>query len=75
MIIYQKKLNLLLNQLKNDLKNGYNKKQIAILSRNNMPLYFIEENLQKNKIKNKILNKENYLSNCISLSTIHSQKD
>jgi len=69
-----KEIKFIIESIKNDLKNGYNKKQIAILSRNNMPLYFIEENLQKNKIKNKILNKENYLSNCISLSTIHSSK-
>ena len=69
-----KEIKFIIESIKNDLKSGYNKKEIAILSRNNMPLYFIEENLQKNKIKNKILNKENYLSNCISLSTIHSSK-
>tara|TARA_B100000902_G_C27313385_1_gene919779 strand:+ start:19 stop:1431 length:1413 start_codon:yes stop_codon:yes gene_type:complete len=39
-----------------------------------MPLYFLEEQLQKCKIKNKLLTSENYLSNCISLSTIHSAK-
>ena len=39
-----------------------------------MPLYFLEEQLQKCGIKNKILTSENYLSNCISLSTIHSAK-
>lgn len=69
-----KEIKFITESIKTDLKNGFTKKQIAILSRNNMPLYFLEENLQKNKIKNKILNKENYLSNCISLSTIHSAK-
>ena len=58
----------------NDLKNGLKKKDIGILCRNNLPLYFIEEQLQIANIKNKILNSESIIGNSISLSTIHSSK-
>lgn len=57
-----------------DLKSGYKKKQIGILCRNNLPLYFIEEQLQIANIKNKILNSESIIGNSISLSTIHCSK-
>ena len=69
-----KEINFVTNSIYGDLKKGYKKKQIAVLCRTNMPLYFLEEQLQKLGIKNKILTSENYLSNCISLSTIHSAK-
>ena len=57
-----------------DLKNGIKKKQIGILCRNNLPLFFIEEQLQMANIKNKILNSESIVGNSISLSTIHCSK-
>jgi hypothetical protein len=69
-----KEINFIVSSIYSDLKKGYKKKQIAVLCRTNMPLYFLEEQLQKCGIKNKILTSENYLSNCISLSTIHSAK-
>jgi hypothetical protein len=69
-----KEINYIVSSIISDLKKGYKKKQIAILCRTNMPLYFLEEKLQKCGVKNKILTSENYLSNCISLSTIHSAK-
>jgi len=69
-----KEISYIVNSINTDLKRGYKRKQIAILCRTNMPLYFLEEQLQKCKIKNKLLTSENYLSNCISLSTIHSAK-
>ena len=67
-------INNIVTSIISDLKKGFKRIDIAILCRTNMPLYFIEEQLQKCGIKNKILNTENYLSNCISLSTIHSAK-
>ena len=69
-----KEISFIVSSIISDLKKGYKKKQIAILCRTNMPLYFLEEKLQKCGVKNKILTSENYLSNCISLSTIHSAK-
>jgi len=57
-----------------DLKSGLKKKQIGILCRNNLPLFFIEEKLQMANIKNKILNSESIIGNSISLSTIHCAK-
>ena len=69
-----KEISYIITSIINDLKRGYKKKQIAILCRTNMPLYFLEEQLQKNNVKNRILTSENYLSNCISLCTIHSAK-
>ena len=69
-----KEINFIVSSIYSDLKKGYKKKQISVLCRTNMPLYFLEEQLQKCGIKNKILTSENYLSNCISLSTIHSAK-
>jgi len=69
-----KEINFIVSSIYSDLKKGYKRKQIAVLCRTNMPLYFLEEQLQKCGIKNKILTSENYLSNCISLSTIHSAK-
>lgn len=57
-----------------DLKNGYKKKQIGVLCRNNLPLFFIEEQLQIANIKNKILNSESIIGNSISLTTIHCSK-
>ena len=69
-----KEINYIVTSINTDLKRGFKRKQIAVLCRTNMPLYFLEEHLQKCKIKNKLLTSENYLSNCISLSTIHSAK-
>lgn len=69
-----KEINFIVNSIKNDLKKGYLKKDIVVLSRNNILLYFIEEQLQKKKIKNTILTSQNYLDDCIALSTIHSSK-
>ena len=69
-----KEINFIVSSVIADLKGGFKKRDIAILCRTNMPLFFIEEQLQKNGIRNKILNADNYLSNCISLSTIHSAK-
>ena len=69
-----KEISFIVSSIYSDLKKGYKKKQIAVLCRTNMPLYFLEEQLQKCGLKNKILTSENYLSNCISLSTIHSAK-
>ena len=69
-----KEINFIVTSIMKDLKRGFKKTQIAVLCRTNMPLYFIEEQLQKCAIKNKILNSESILSNCISLSTIHSSK-
>jgi len=69
-----KEINYIVSSINTDLKRGYKRRQIAVLCRTNMPLYFLEEQLQKCKIKNKLLTSENYLSNCISLSTIHSAK-
>jgi hypothetical protein len=69
-----KEINFIVTSIISDLKRGFKKKQIAILCRTNMPLYFLEEQLQKNGVKNRILTSENYLSNCISLCTIHSAK-
>ena len=67
-------INFIVTSIIKDLKNGYKRRQISILCRTNMPLFFLEEKLQKCGIKNKILNTENYLLNSISLSTIHSAK-
>ena len=69
-----KEINYIVTSINTDLKRGFEKRQIAVLCRNNMPLYFIEEQLQKCGIKNKLLTSENYLSHCVSLSTIHSAK-
>jgi len=69
-----KEISHIVNSIKIDFKNGFKRRQIAVLCRTNMPLYFIEEKLQKNGIKNKLLTSDNYLLNCISLSTIHSAK-
>ena len=69
-----KEIKFIISSIIKDLKKGLKKKDICILSRNNIPLFFIEEQLQIANIKNKILNTENIIQNSISLSTIHSAK-
>jgi hypothetical protein len=67
-------IKFIISSIIKDLKNGYKKKQIGILCRNNLPLFFIEEQLQIANIKNKILNSESIIGNSISLTTIHCAK-
>lgn len=67
-------IKFLISSIIKDLKNGYKKKEIGILCRNNLPLFFIEEQLQMANIKNKILNSESIIGNSISLTTIHCAK-
>ena len=67
-------IKFIISSIIKDLKNGYKKKQIGILCRNNLPLFFIEEQLQMANIKNKILNSESIIGNSISLTTIHCAK-
>jgi len=67
-------IKFIISSIIKDLKNGLKKKQIGILCRNNLPLFFIEEQLQMANIKNKVLNSESIVGNSISLTTIHCAK-
>lgn len=76
-IIYYDTLGQELYGILNSIKSYKDKNNIAILCRNNIPLYFIEEKLIKEGINCIIIsgdNKNNIKKDCVILSTIHSSK-
>lgn len=67
----------IVEQIEDLVKNGISREQIVVLTRNNKPLFYVEEGLAERKINTnllmtKILQKKR--PHCVTLSTIHSSK-
>jgi len=72
-------INYVGDQIKKNISEGIKGDNIAILCRNNQPLYFVEELLTKLGIKNVFISSEfktasNYVADHVTITSIHGSK-